>query len=157
MRPKDRASARRQLDKRLLVLQNNAELLTCPPRGWIKAIREALGMTSSQLAKRLGVVQSRVVAIEQAEVKGTITLNSLERAAHALDCRLVYTLVPRKPLEKLVTERAERLAKRRLESTSHSMSLEAQGVETVDEQVQLKQMIQRLLEKSGSVLWEEGT
>ena len=155
MRPKDRASARRHLDKRLTELQKNAELFARPPRGWVKAIREALGMTSAQMAKRLGVVQSRAVAIEQAETKGSITLNTLEKAAHALDCRLVYALVPREPLEKLVTERAERLARKRLESTRHSMALEAQGVETADEEEQLKRMIQSILDKTGSELWKE--
>ena len=154
MRPKDRASARRQLDKRFIMLQN-AELFARPPRGWLKAIREALGMTTTQLAKRPDVVQSRAVAIEQAEAKGTITLNSLEKAAHAMDCRLVYALVPREPLDELVTERAERLAKQRLESTRHSMALEAQSVDAADEQEQLKRMVQRLLDKAGSDLWEE--
>jgi predicted DNA-binding mobile mystery protein A len=154
MRAEDRASARRQLDKRLSLLQNT-ELLARPPRGWLKAIREALGMTTAQLGKRLGVVQSRAVAIEQAEAKGTITLNSLEKAAHALDCRLVYALVPRNPLNDLVTERAKSLAKQRLDSTRHSMALEAQSVDAADEQEQLKRMVQRLLDKAGSELWEE--
>ena len=154
MRAEDRASARRQLDKRLSLLQNT-ELLARPPRGWLKAIREALGMTTAQLGKRLGVVQSRAVAIEQAEAKGTITLNSLEKAAHALDCRLVYALVPRNPLNDLVTERAKSLSKQRLESTRHSMALEAQSVDAADEQEQLKRMVQRLLDKAGSELWEE--
>jgi len=153
MRSIDRASARRQLDKRFIALQN-ADLFARPPRGWLKAIREALGMTTTQLAKRLGVVQSRAVAIEQAEAKGTITLNSLEKAAHAMDCRLVYALVPRKPLDELVTERAKRLAKKRLESTSHSMALEAQSVNKLDEDEHYKRMVQRLLEKTGSELWE---
>lgn len=154
MRPKERTVARRQLDKRLNLLRDSGSLAR-PPRGWVKAIREALGMTTTQLAKRLGVVQSRAVAIEQAEARGTITLNSLEKAANALDCRLVYALVPRKPLDELVSERAEHLAKKRLRSTSHSMALEAQGVDTTDEQEQLKHLIQNLLNKAGSELWEE--
>lgn len=124
-------------------------------RGWVKAIRDALGMTTIQLAQRLGVVQSRVVAIEQAEVKGAITLNSLAKAAHALDCHLVYALVPRKPLDELVSERAERLAKKRMESTRHCMILEAQGVEAGDEEEQLKRMINRLIVKGGSEIWED--
>ncbi len=154
MRTKDRVAARHQLDKRLNSLQDS-DTFTRPPRGWIKAIREALGMTTAQLGRRLGVSQPRAVKIENAETKGSITLDSLERAAHALDCRLVYALVPRKPLDELVVERAERLAKKRLESTSHSMALEAQGVETTDEQEQLKLMIRSLLDKAGSELWEE--
>ena len=126
-----------------------------PPRGWLKAIREALGMTTAQLGRRLGVVQSRVVAIEQAEAKGTITLNSLEKAAQALDCRLVYALMPRQPLEDIVEQRASLLAKSRLKSTGHTMTLEAQGVDATDESEQLKRLIRQLVEKSGSKLWEE--
>ncbi|GMQ75670.1 MAG: mobile mystery protein A [Gammaproteobacteria bacterium] len=154
MRPGDRATARRQLDKRLNPLRNS-EVLTRPSRGWVRAIREALGMTTAQLAKRIGVSQPRAVAIENAETKGSITLDSLERAAHALDCRLVYALVPRRPLEESVTERAKRLAEKRLELTRHSMALEAQEVDTADEQEQLKRLVQRLLDKAGSELWGE--
>ncbi len=101
------AVARRQLDKRLNLLRNMKGLAR-PSRGWIKAIREALGMTTAQLAKRIGVSQPRAVAIEKAEAESAITLNSLERAARALDCRLVYALVPRDPLEELVSARAQR-------------------------------------------------
>jgi len=154
MRAEDRAAARRQLDKRLNSLRISGSL-TRPPRGWVRAIREALGMTTAQLARRIGVSQPRAVAIEKAEVEGSITLDSLERAAHALDCRLVYTLVSREPLEEIVKERAQRLARKRLESTRHSMSLEAQDVEESDEQEQLKGLIARILGKAGSELWEE--
>ena len=154
MRPEDRSTARRQLDKRLSSMQN-MELFMRPPRGWLKAIREALGMTTVQLGRRLGVVQSRVVAIEQAEAKGTITLNSLEKAAQALDCRLVYALMPRQPLEDIVEQRASLLAKSRLKSIGHTMTLEAQGVDATDESEQLKRLIRQLVEKSGSKLWEE--
>jgi predicted DNA-binding mobile mystery protein A len=154
MRAEDRATARRQLDKRLNPIINS-ENLARPPRGWVKAIREALGMTTAQLARRIGVSQPRAVVIEKAEVNGSITLNSLERAAHALDCRLIYALVPRSPLEELVSARARRLALKRLDSTRHSMSLEAQDVDDADEQEQLKRMIVRILDKAGSELWEE--
>lgn len=154
MRPKDRATARRNLDKRLNGLRDS-EALARPPRGWIRAIREAVGMTTAQLAKRLGIVQSRVTVIEKAEVQQSLTLASLARAAHALDCHLVYALVPRQPLEDMVEDRARLKARKRIESISHSMALEAQGVAEADEQEQLKRMVQRLLEKSGSDLWEE--
>ena len=154
MRHQDRESARRQLDKRLISLLN-ADVFTRPPRGWVKAIREAFGMTTAQLAKRLGVSQPRVVGIEQAEVSGAITLDSLERAAHALDCQLVYVLVPRKPLDALIEERAARLATMRLESTRHTMSLEAQTVDARDEDEQRKRLIRQLIEQAGSELWDD--
>lgn len=154
MRPLDRASARRQLDKRFSAL-GNIEVLTRPPRGWVKAIREALGMTSAQLAKRMGVSQPRVFKLEQAEARGAVTLESLERAALALDCRLVYALVPRQPLDALIEARALHLAKKRLAAASHTMALEAQGVEKGDESEQLKRLVGQMIEKAGSGLWQE--
>lgn len=154
MRQQDRETVRRQLDKRLNAMCN-AEEFTRPQRGWVKAIREALGMTTAQLAKRLGVSQPRVVGIEQAEAKGAITLDSLERAAHALDCQLVYALVPRKPLDALIAERASRLATTRLNSTRHSMALEAQALDANDEDEQRKRLIRQLIEQAGSELWDE--
>lgn len=154
MRPQDRATARRQLDKRLSLSQS-ADTLTRPPRGWIKAIREALGMTTAQLGKRIGVSQPRAVAIEKAEATGSITLNSLERAAQALDCRLVYALVPRTSLDNIVKERATLLAESRLRATAHTMKLEAQGVDARDESEQLKNLVNKLSEKGGSALWED--
>jgi predicted DNA-binding mobile mystery protein A len=63
-----------------------------PPRGWI------LGMITAQFAKRLGVAQPRIIELERGEADGNITLKSLQRAAEALGCRLVYTLVPERPL-----------------------------------------------------------
>lgn len=154
MRPQERASARKQLDNRLNSWRN-IDALARPPRGWIKAIREALGMTTAQLGQRIGVSQPRAVAIEKAEVSGAISLGSLERAAQALDCQLVYAFVPREPLERLAHERAGLLAKRRLASTKHSMALEAQSVDPADEEEQLRELTKRLLEKSGSALWED--
>ncbi len=154
MRSQDRAMARKQLDKRLNILQN-IDILARPPRGWIKAIREALGMTSAQLAKRLNVSQPRVLGIENAEVSGSIKLESLERAARALDCRLVYALVPRRPLESLVEDRARELAKKRLWATSHSMALENQRVSEADEREHLERLVQKLLSQPGSALWKE--
>ena len=155
MRPADRASARRQLDRRLSTL-GSIEALTRPPRGWVKAIREALGMTTAQLGKRMGVSQPRAVTLEKAEAKGAITLESLERAAHALDCRLVYALVPRQSFEAMVEARARKLANKMLAATSHTMVLEAQGVEQSEEDEQLERLVRQIIEKAGSELWEEG-
>ncbi len=154
MRHEDRATARRQLDKRLNTLRY-LDAFARPPRGWVKAIREALGMTTAQLAQRIGVSQSRAFVIEKAEKEGSITLDSLERAARALDCRVAYALIPKKPLNDLVEERARIVAKKRLQSTQHSMALEAQSVDASDEEEQLKHLVQRLIEKAGSELWKD--
>ena len=154
MRARDRALARRQIDKRLAPLRAS-DSFSRPPRGWVRAIREALGMTTKQLGKRLGVSQPRIIEIEKAETRGSITLGSLERAAHALDCRLVYALVPRASLQTFVEQRAQEHARSRLKSTSHSMALEAQEVDAEVEQAQLQQLINELVDQSGTALWED--
>jgi predicted DNA-binding mobile mystery protein A len=91
--PRLASDSRKHLDARFRAL-GSANRYASPNRGWIKAIREALGMTTVQLAKRLGVKQPSVTALEQSEAKGTIELATLRRVAEALDCVLVYALVP---------------------------------------------------------------
>lgn len=154
MRPQERAKARKSLDKRLNSLRNS-EAFVRPPRGWIRAIRDALGMTTAQFGRRMGVSQPRAVQIEQAEKDGSITLESLSRAARALDCELVYALVPHDSLEAQVQGRARMLAKDRLRSVSHHMALEDQRVSDEDERDQLERMIDKLLDAPGSKLWDE--
>src|SRR5580700_3536232 len=117
------AQSRSHLDDRFRELEPVTRY-TPPVRGWIQAVREALGMTTAQLAKRLGVKQPTVVAMEQSEAKGTIELSTLRRVAEALDCTLVYALVPNKPLEAMVRERARIFSRRRRAPVEHSMLLE---------------------------------
>jgi predicted DNA-binding mobile mystery protein A len=154
MRAKDRAKARAQLGKRLNILVN-PDALARPPRGWVKAIREALGMTADQLGRRMGVSRQRALGLEESEARGAVTLESLGRAAQALECRLVYTLVPRIPLDELVHERATKRARQQLRTTGHSMALENQSVDPAYEEEQLIRLSQDLIEQSGSVLWED--
>jgi len=70
--------------------------------------------------------------MEQSEMKGTIQLATLRRIAEALNCTLVYALVPNEPLETIVREQARKVAKRRLQSVEHSMLLEDQSVPVKD-------------------------
>lgn len=154
MRAENRAMARKQLDKRLNPLRHN-DALVRPPRGWIKAIREALGMTTAQLGKRMGVSQPRIVDIEKSEKGGTITLDTLERAANAMDCKLVYAFVPRVSLEKIIEEKARDIAKQRLDVTGHTMALEAQGTTAEDKQDLLERMVRQIVEKAGSEIWKD--
>src|SRR5713101_4733703 len=121
------AQSRSQLDERFREL-GPAKRYTTPVRGWIKALREALGMSTAQLAKRLGIKQPALVALEQSEAKGTIELATLRRVSEALDCTLVYALVPNKPLEAVVRDGARAFVRRRRGPVEHSMLLENQKV-----------------------------
>ncbi|MGZ6015062.1 MAG: mobile mystery protein A, partial [Phenylobacterium sp.] len=99
------STATEQLDRRFAEL-TPITALARPPRGWIRAIRDALGMTTGQLAGRIGVAQTRVSEMERSEIAGKLTLQSLERAAEAMGCRVVYALVPVRPLSQVIRERA---------------------------------------------------
>ena len=68
-------------------------------------------MTTRQLASAVGVTQGAVVDAERTEAKGDITLATLRRYAAALGCELTYTLVPKRPLQRMVEDRAERVAR----------------------------------------------
>jgi predicted DNA-binding mobile mystery protein A len=128
------------LDQRF-ELMRPVERYASPVRGWIKAIRQALGMTTAQLANRMGVRQPSVVAMEQSELKGTIELATLRRAAEALDCTLVYALIPNQPLQLTVRERARAFARRRGRPVEHSMLLEDQQVKRNDSDAHLEDII----------------
>ena len=99
-----------------------------PPAGWLRAIREALGMTSGVLAERLGVTASGARKLEQAEAVDAITLGTLRRVAEALDCDLQYALVPRRPLREMRWQQALRLAQQCQQRAGRTMALEAQPV-----------------------------
>jgi len=150
----DTAPARKALDRRLAPLRP-ADAWSVPSRGWARAIRDALGMTTAQLGRRLGMTQSNVVRLEQAEARQAITLQSLDRLARALDCTLVYALVPNRPLEQTVRDRAAVIAARHQRAAGHSMRLEDQGIDRAEEDAQTEALVRNLLAGTPSRLWDE--
>jgi predicted DNA-binding mobile mystery protein A len=147
-------TAHEQLDRRMAAMRPLIGT-TRPARGWIRAIRNTLGMTTRQLGRRLGVSQPRVVKLEQSEIDGSITFGSLERAAEALGCRLVYAFVPVKPLTDTLEERASQIAERRLAAVDQTMRLEAQGVNDKKVQNQTRQRLIHDLLRHKARLWDE--
>ena len=129
-------------------------LKQAPAKGWILSIRNALGMSSYQLAKRLGVSQMTVIDWEQREAKGTITLQSLKKVADALQCDLVYALVPRKPLGKILEDRAIQRAEASVEQIRHSMALENQETSSTYKKRAMKETARQLLEEKPKRLWD---
>lgn len=125
-RPSQHKLARSALDHRL---QQWREAPTPPVRGWLRAIREALGMSTTDVALRLGTSRQGVSYIERAEADGSISLETLRKAAAALDCRLVYALVPNAPLEEIVDRQARHVAEAELGHVRQTMLLEDQIVD----------------------------
>ena len=143
--------ARQRIDDRLLALKPEDRFMP-PPKGWIRAIRDALGMRGVQLAARMKVRPQTVEALEKSETLGSIQLSSLRRAAEALDCTLVYALVPNRSLEEAVQARARKIAIRDLKRVAHTMKLEAQETEDTGTEGQIEKYIRSI--KDGD-LWNE--
>ena len=122
---------------RALAVPELAAVPPAPPAGWLRTIREALGMTSRQFAKRVGLSLTATLASERNESKGAISMGQLRRMAAALDCELRYVLVPREPLRARIEHRAEEIARRQVVAAAQTMALEAQdaGAEFAERQV----------------------
>jgi len=131
------------------------KLINPPSKGWIRAIRDALGMNVRQFAERLKVDKSRVPRIERDEVEGNVTLKTMRRAAEALDCVFVYGLVPRTSLEDTVRNRAEYVAKQKAKRLSQTMLLEDQKLTDVEESESINAYIEKLISETPKSLWDE--
>ncbi len=144
--------ARNRLDNRFKTLPSPGKF-TRPHKGWIRAIRDALGMTTSELASRMGVRQQTISDIERSEQHDTIQLKTLERAAQAMNCRLVYALVPNTTLEEILMNQARHRAIQYLEAISQHSRLEDQAVSNNELADQIEELAARLAGRRG--LWTE--
>lgn len=145
----DRRVIRERLDSRLAT----AAVPPRPHRGWVRAIREALGMSGAEMGERMGVNHQRVFAIEQAEKDRAIQLDTLDRAAAALGCRVEYVLVPADgtSLSGMVRRQAAAKAREELQSTEVTMQLEDQPVSAATRNDLLESRVAELIDKRG--LW----
>ncbi len=126
-----------------------------PHKGWIRSIRNALGMSGRQLAKRIGITKQRVSFIEKQEIDGSVTFNTMKKTAESLNCVFVYALVPHDNLEEIVHTQAKLVASERLSRASHTMSLEGQALSEDESEKILSTMIKDLVDNHPSNLWDE--
>ncbi len=125
-----------------------------PPSGWLKAVRGALGISSRQLAQIVGVNMSSIIRLEERETEGKVTLEMLSRAAQAMDCKLVYAIVPtdeHESLEAVFDNRARSAAQELLQKVEHSMRLEDQG--SPESKTDLDKLTQTLKETIDPRIW----
>jgi predicted DNA-binding mobile mystery protein A len=108
-------SSAETLDQSLCLFRESMRSLK-PSSGWARAIRESLGMSAEQLARRIGVSRATIVTLERSEARGRITLTSLEKLSRGLGCRVVYALVPEMgaSLADLKRARARKVARSQL-------------------------------------------
>jgi predicted DNA-binding mobile mystery protein A len=153
MSPSQAILARKNLDRRLATLKGEA--VAVPPRGWLKGIREALGLSTRQLASRMGAAYSRISAMEKAEVTGAITIKSMREAAEAMGCTFVYAIVPTTSLDDIVRRQATHKAEVSLGRLHHTMRLENQAMEGEDLANERQRIIAELLAGPSRRLWDD--
>jgi len=117
---------RRSIDQRIAPLREHRSATARPAAGWVRAIRSALGMSTGDLARRLGVTPVAVRKLEHNEQAGTVRLETLARAADAMGCDLVYAFVPRTSLDEFVDQRARAVAEAEIRRVDTTMALEDQ-------------------------------
>ena len=121
--------------KSLSIVTQSVRPLSRPAHGWLRAVRQALGLSGATLGRILRVTPSAIQDYEKAEASDTITLATFRRVAAALDCELVVALVPRdgQTFMDLAAARDPDIA--HLKATEHSMNLEAQGSDDLEQQI----------------------
>ncbi len=126
-----------------------------PPIGWIKAIRNGIGMTMEQLGKKLSITKQGVMDIEKREKEGAITIKSLQEIAKAIDMKLVYGFVPNEgDLEQMIETRAIEMAKKIVERTSNTMKLEDQANSKERIEKAIKERASEIINNTPKILWD---
>ena len=154
MQAKHKNLAREQLDETLKQFIP-LKMVFLPRKGWIRAIRDALGMTGEQLARRLHTNKQRVSRIEQDEKPGKVTLKTLRNVADALDCEFVYGFVPRQTLEKTVRNQARFVAKKRMSRSDQMMRPEKQELSEDEKGKALESIVTDIVNTMPKSLWDE--
>jgi len=154
MQPKHRRLMREQLDKTFAKL-SSVKSLQPPVKGWLRSIREALGMSGKQLGERLNVSQPRIVQLEKNELSGALTLKTMRQTAEAMDCRFVYAIVPRISLEETIRQQARKVSVKRLSRSSHTMLLEDQMVSNDEQHKMLEEKVEDLIHNLPTDFWSE--
>ena len=136
-----------QLNSKMLAFAS-LQKIAPPPTGWIKAIRNAIGMSMLQLGKRLSVTKQSVQDMESREKDGSVTIKALREVARVLDMQLVYGFVPNDgSLEELIDRKAKELAMLIVQRTSNTMKLE--------DQENSKQRIEKAIEERAAIIKNE--
>lgn len=149
----ERKLIRQQIDAKLMQIKELRQVNA--DSGWIKLIREALGMTTTQLGKRAGIDQSRITRLEKAETEGDLKLSSLKKMAEGLDMQFVYAFVPKTSLESMVQKQAMKIALKRMKKVSHTMKLEDQELSETEKAKVLEDLVQKILIEEPKDFWDQ--
>ena len=143
-----------QLNEKLAQLTVLQQVIV-PPIGWIKAIRNGIGMSMEQLGKKLSITKQGVMDIEKREKEGAVTIKSMQELAKALDLKFVYGFVPNAgSLEQMIETRALEIATKIVERTSTTMKLEDQANSKERVEKAIKERASEIINRTPKILWD---
>jgi len=129
--------------------------LAAPAEGWIRTVRKALGMSGPQLARRLGVSRARISTLELSELDGAVSLKTMQDAAEAMGCRLVYAVVPETTVGRAVEQQALKKAAALVRRSSTHMALEDQSLSGAGRDAELARVTQDILARRPPDFWND--
>lgn len=127
--------------------------LKTPPIGWLRLFRDALGMSASQVAKRMGITRNAIYQAERNELDGAITLNQMDKLAKAMGGRFVYAIIPNGTVDDIVSEQAYRKAKEHVGRASAHMALESQSLPGKEIMQKIDELAQQYKRDRPSNFW----
>jgi len=143
-----------QLDRKLKPFFG-IEKIQVPDKGWIHSIRTTLNMTLEQLGQKLNITKQGVKRIEESEASGTITLKSLKEVGTALEMKFVYGFVPLySSIEKLIDQKAQKLAEKIVLRTNHNMMLENQGTDKESIKRAIQELTIEIKQEMRKSIWD---
>ena len=153
MKPQIRKMILRHLTEELSHF-TEAQASQPPKGGWLRSIRLALGMPARYPARKLGLTTQGYHKLEKNEDAGTITLNALKKSAEAINCKLVYALVPASDsLEAVIQEQANKQARRAMGRVARTMLLESQTSGAAEQRI--NELAKELADAPKATLWRE--
>ncbi len=150
---KNRRLRRTQLDRSFMQLKTLN--LKTPKKGWIKEVRESLGMSMKDLADRLGTIKQRIERIEKDEVASKVSLETMKKTAEAMNCDFIYFVVPKNSLEETLKDQGLKAAQKILKQVGKTMALEAQTTSTLSQKKLVENLAQEMLLNEDRKIWKE--
>lgn len=153
MKSADLKIIREQLDNKLKLFKP-LEKVSIPNKGWIRAIRDALGMNVKQFARRLKVSSPRITRIEKDEIVGNLTIKTMRHIAEVFNCKFVYGFIPNTSLEDTVQKQAQKIINNRMNTISQTMLLENQELSKKNKNKLFNYEVDELINNSPKIIWE---
>ncbi|MUZ74903.1 mobile mystery protein A [Agrobacterium vitis] len=129
--------------------------LTPASEGWITTMRKALGMTGTQMGKRVGITRAAISQSERNERDGVITVQQMQKLAEAMGGRYVHAIILPKPIDEILLEQARKKATATIKRSSAHMALESQSLSKAQNRIEIERLAQQLLLSQPSDFWDD--